>query len=121
MTTANAIDPNPYLFPYKTRIAEPASCEVRIYEHKSKKIIIVSDVGIGPRISDNIEVIATELERIGVEWKFFVEHYNNPVPSFSFVAFTWNEINVATNPRWSAVSEDVVRKLIGVRKANPYG
>jgi hypothetical protein len=107
----------PYPVEYRAENGFQAVCEIRIYEHESKIIVVATDLGVGPSVTNNVERIATVLREQGITWDYFFEHYfDRPEverpETFDFVEFTWRG-NLAFQPKWKAGTREKLEQLIG--------
>jgi hypothetical protein len=107
----------PYPFEYRAENGFNAVCEIRVFQHGGKTIVVATDLDVGPSVTNNVERIATLLRGRGIRWDVFLEHYfNRPdaerPETFDFVEFTWRE-NVAYAPKWRYGTRKELEELIG--------
>ena len=62
-------------FEYIATNGFPAKCRIQIVAHRGKTFLIVTDVGEGPSVTNNVERIANFLHSRGFRWDTFIEHY----------------------------------------------
>jgi hypothetical protein len=65
----------PYPFEYRADNGFDAICEIRVFQHAGKTVVVATDLDIGPSVTNNVERIATLLRQVGIVWDFFCEHY----------------------------------------------
>jgi hypothetical protein len=107
----------PYPFEYRALNGCDAVCEIRVFQHNNKTIVVVIDVDVGPSVTNNVEQMATLLRRSGIEWDAFCEHYFDRLDhereeTFDWVMFTW-EGERAVKPDWKPGSRQQLEALIG--------
>ena len=112
-------DGSPYSLEYRALNGFPAVCEIRVYQHVGKTIVVATDVDTGPSVTNNVEAIATSLRRHGIYFDYFVEHYVERIETkreetFDWVTFTWRE-DVAVHAAWKAGTCEELETIIGGR------
>ena len=117
------LDGYPYNFEYELKNRTRAVCEIRLYEHLGKQVLIASDAGVGESVTNNVECLATALRRIGVQWDLFIDHYSGypeqkEYEMFEIVIFTWQG-QLASNPRWCEISQVQLEIIIGRNFGRP--
>lgn len=103
----------PYHFEYPAFNGLPAVCELRVYQHTGKTIVVASDVDVGPPLNNNLEIIATLLRQQGIRFDLFIEHYDErPLieECFDWVTFTWQD-HTAINIQWRNASREEVEAV----------
>ncbi len=110
---------SPYPFEYEALNGLPAICEIRVYEHEGKTVIVATDLDVGPSVTNNVERIASLLRQQGIQWDVFCEHYfDRPETdargseTFDWVTFTWSR-GVAHHPVWRPGSREQLEAFIG--------
>src|SRR5574341_2608883 len=96
----------PYPFEYRAINGIDAICEIRVYEHEGKSVVVATDLDVGPSVTNNVERIATLLRGQGIIWDVFCEHcFDRPgddargKETFDWVSFTWSG-DTAHHPVW---------------------
>jgi hypothetical protein len=112
-------DGQPYPFEYRAINGFDAICELRLYRHQGKTIVVATDADVGPSVTNNVEVIATLLQQQGIAFDLFCEHYArdaiaNFEETFDWVTFTWQGEN-AVHPDWRPGSREQLEAAIGRR------
>lgn len=110
-------DVYPYLFEYELDERAPAVCEMRLYKHNDKHILVASDVGVGSSVTNNVDRLATALAKRGVIWDIFIDHYpgdsqRGEPEIFEVVTFSWLK-QAAIEPRWFETSRTELETIIG--------
>jgi hypothetical protein len=108
-----------YPLEYRAANGFHAICEIRLYHHEGKTIVVATDLDVGPSVTNNAEVIATLLRERGIDFDLFCEHYE-PGPDhdleevFDWVTFTWQG-TTAVHPEWQPGTRQQVETAIGRR------
>ncbi len=109
----------PYPFEYEAINGFDAICEIRVYEHQGKTVVVATDLDVGPSVTNNVERIASLLRQQGIEWDVFCEHYFDRADTdvrgketFDWVTFTWSG-EIAHHPQWRPGSREQLEAFIG--------
>jgi hypothetical protein len=114
-------DGTPYPFEYQAINGFEAICEIRLYRHVGKTVVVATDLDVGPSVTNNVERIATLLRQQDITFDLFCEHYfdrGEETPrgdeTFDWVEFTWSG-ETAIHATWKPGSREQVESLIGRR------
>lgn len=96
-----------------------AECQIDVYKLASGRVVVVAtDLGTGPSVTNNVEAIATELKRRGIHWDKFVEHYPDSAmrqrASYDLIKFHWRGNNAVEHVAWQPLTDAEFEHLIGV-------
>lgn len=98
-----------------------SACHVRIYKRVadtvSKKLVVITEIGVGMSVTNASETIATYLVKIGMckETDIFIEHYTKADTgtddTYDLITYVKWFAFVASNPTWLRMDNDHVAKL----------